>query len=64
LVCCRCIDQTERVSSWQCWCSFFNYSANINLHSFSSFALHPSRRKVKHVFYDRRCGIADGPDPI
>jgi hypothetical protein len=41
-----------------------NFSANIDLYSFTSFALHPSWHGIKHVFHHWCRDIADGPDSV
>ncbi|XP_066162461.1 protein CLT2, chloroplastic isoform X2 [Oryza sativa Japonica Group] len=54
----------EAVICAGCFAYCYFSSANINLHTFTSVALHPSWRRVKFIFHPRRCGIADGADYI
>ena len=57
--------QIKWISSRPCWIMFvFCCSANINLHPFASFALHPSWRRARHVFHHWCCGAAGGSDSV
>ncbi|KAG2649956.1 hypothetical protein PVAP13_1NG144500 [Panicum virgatum] len=48
-----------------CCFPYINFSsANINLHPFASFALHPSWRRARHVFHHWCCGAAGGSDSV